>query len=127
MMQAQVVHVHISMATTITFMIHIVMKGKSPPSIMCMMTTNAIELKYENETINMKMLEMCLPTSHNKPYFTPSPNFMTIREDRETSTTKTEPLKWTLRRHLLRLKYTVIEHSSTSCASRPACISEPAT
>ena len=88
MMQAQVVHVHISMATTITFVIHIVMKGKSPPSIMCMMTTNAIELKYENETINMKMLEMCLPTSPNKLYIKLRPKFMSTREDRETSTTK---------------------------------------
>ena len=56
MMQAQVIRVHISMATTITFVIHIVMKGKSPPSIMCMTTTNAIELKHDNETIIMKML-----------------------------------------------------------------------
>ena len=89
-MQAQVIYVHIYMATTITFVIHIVMKGKSPPSIMCTMTTNDIyyELKYDNDTINMKMLEMRLPTSPSKPYFTPSPNFMTTREDRETSTTK---------------------------------------
>ena len=91
-MQAQVVLVHISMATTITFVIHLVMKGKSPPSNMCTTTTNDIyiELKHDNDNIIMKMLEMRLPTSHNKPYFTPSPNFMTTREDRETSTTKTE-------------------------------------
>ena len=67
MMQAQFIHVHISMATTITFVIHIVMKGKSPPSIMCTTTTNNIyyELKCDNDTINMKMLEMRLPTSPN--------------------------------------------------------------
>ena len=92
MMQAQVVLVHISMATTITFVIHLVMKGKSPPSNMCTTMTNDIyiELKHDNDNIIMKMLEMRLPTSRNKPYFTPSPNFMTTREDRETSTTKTE-------------------------------------
>ena len=92
MMQAQVVHVHISMATTITFVIHIVMKGKSPPSIMCTTTTNDIyyELKHDNDIIIMKMLHKRKCTSPNKPYFTPSPNIMTIREDRETSTTKTE-------------------------------------
>ena len=83
MMQAQVVHVHIYMATTITFVIHIVMKGKSPPSIMCTTTTNNIyyELKCDNDTINMKMLHKRKRTS---------PSFMSIREDRETSTTKTE-------------------------------------
>ena len=71
---------------------NIVMKGKTPPSIMCTTTTNDIcyELKCDNDTINMKMLEMRLPTSPNKPYFTPSPNFMSTRKDRETSTTKTE-------------------------------------
>ena len=92
MMQAQVVHVHIYMATTITFVIHIVMKGKSPPRNMCTTMTNDIyyELKCDNATINMKMLEMRLPTSPNKPYFTPSPNFMSTRKHRETSTTKTE-------------------------------------
>ena len=91
-MQAQVVHVHISMATTITFVIYIVMKGKSPPSIMCTTTTNDIyyKLKHENDIINMKMLNTRKRTSPNKPYFTPSPNIMTTREDRETSTTKTE-------------------------------------
>ena len=120
MMQAQVVHVHISMATTITFVIHIIMKGKSPPSIMCTTTTNDIyyELKCDNATINMKMLRMRLPTSPNKPYFTPSPNFMTIREDRETSTTKTElrlhqPL-WHLRqvfsRHLRLWTYDIFAY-----------------
>ena len=78
------------MATTITFVIHLVMKGMSPPSNMCTTTTNDIyyELKCDKATINMKMLEMRLPTSRNKPYFTPSPNFMTTREDRDTSTTK---------------------------------------
>ena len=90
MMQAPVVHVHISMATTIMFVIHLVMKGMSPPSNMCTTMMNHIyyELKCDNTTINMKMLEMRLPTSPNKPYFTPSPNFMTTREDRETSSTK---------------------------------------
>ena len=80
-MQAQFVHVHIYMATTITFVIHIVMKGKSPPSIMCTTTTNAFELKRDNDTIIMKMLHKRKRTS---------PSFMSIREDRETSTTKTE-------------------------------------
>ena len=90
--QAQVVHVHISMATTITFVIHIVMKGKSPPSIMCTMTTNDIyyELKCDNDTIIMMMLHKRKPTSPNKLYFTPSPSFMSKREDREKSTTETE-------------------------------------
>ena len=76
--------------TIITFMIHIVMKGKSPPSNMCTTTMNDIyyELKYDNDTINMKMLEMRLPTSPNKLYIKLRPNFMSIREDRETSTTK---------------------------------------
>ena len=98
-MQAQVVHVHIYMATTITFVIHIVMKGKSPPSIMCTTTTNDIyyELKYDNDIINMKMLNKHKCTSPNELYFTPSPNFMSKREDRETSTTKTELLQQPLR------------------------------
>ena len=107
-MQAQVVHVHISMATTITFVIHIVMKGKSPPSNMCTTTTNDIyyELKYDNDTINMKMLHKRKCISPNKPYFTPRPSFKSIREDRETSTTKAElwlqqPL-WHLRQVLSR-------------------------
>ena len=80
------------MATTITFVIHLVMKGKSSPSNMCTTTTNDIyyELKCDNDTIIMKMLAKRKCTSPNKPYFTPSPNIMTIREDRETSTTKTE-------------------------------------
>ena len=88
MMQAQFVHVHIYMATTITFVIHIVMKGKSPPSIMCT-TTNAYELKHDNDIIIMKFLHKHKCTSPNKPYFTPSPSFMSKREDRETTTTKT--------------------------------------
>ena len=81
-MQAQVVHVHIYMATTITFVIHIVMRGKSPPSIMCTTTTtNDIyyELKHDNDIINMKMLNKCKCTSPNKPYFTPSPSFMSMK------------------------------------------------
>ena len=84
MMQAQVVLVHISMATTITFVIYLVMTGKSPPSNMCTTTTNDIyyELKCDNDTIIMKMLTKRKCTSPNKPYFTPSPNIMTIREDR---------------------------------------------
>ena len=82
-MQAQFVHVHISMATTITFVIHIVMKGKAPPSNMCTTTTNDIyyELKHDNDTIIMKMLHKRKCTS---------PSFMSTREDRETSPTKTE-------------------------------------
>ena len=88
-MQAQFVHVHLYMATTITFVIHIVMKGKSPPSIMCTTTTNANELKHDNDIIIMKMLHKRKCTSPNKPYFTPSRSFISTREDRETSTTKT--------------------------------------
>ena len=84
-MQAQVVQVNIYMATTITFVIHIVMKGKSPPSIMCTTTTNAFELKRDNDTIIMKMLHKRKCTSPN----TPSRSFMSIKEDRETTTTKT--------------------------------------
>ena len=80
-MQAQVVHVHISMAT----IANIVMKGKSPPSIMCTTTTNAFELKRDNDTIIMKMLHKRKCTSPN----TPSRSFMSIKEDRETTTTKT--------------------------------------
>ena len=77
-MQAQVVHVHIYMATTITFVIHIVMKGKSPPSIMSTTMMNDIyyELKYDNDTIIMKMLDMRLPTSPNKLYIKLRPTFM---------------------------------------------------
>ena len=90
-MQVQIVLVHIYMATTITFVIHIVMKGMSPPSIMCTTTTNDIyyELKCDNETIIMKMLHKRKCTTPNKPYFTPSPSFMRTKEDRETTTTKT--------------------------------------
>ena len=78
MMQAQVVHVQISMATTVTFVIHLVMKDKSPPSNMCTATTNDIYYKFkcENATINMKMLEMRLPTSPNKLYIKLRPNYM---------------------------------------------------
>ena len=58
------------MATTIRFVTHIVMKGKSPPSIMCMTMTCDIyyELKCDNDTINMKMLDTHKPTSPNKLY-----------------------------------------------------------
>ena len=87
-MQVQFVHVHISMATTITFVINIVMKGKSPPSIMCTTMMNAIELKHNNDTIIMKMLAKRKCTSPNEPYFTPRSTFMSIREDRGTTTTK---------------------------------------
>ena len=105
-MQAQVVQVNIYMATTITFVIHIVMKGKSPPSIMCTTTMNAIELKHDNDIIIMKMLHKRKCTSPNKPYFTPSPSFKSTKEDRETTTTKTvlrlqQPL-WHLRQVLSR-------------------------
>ena len=80
-MQAQVVHVHISMATTITFVIHIVMKGKSPPSNLCTTTTNDIyyEHKCDNDTIIMKMLTKRKRTSPNKLYFTPRTSFMSTR------------------------------------------------
>ena len=89
-MQVQIVLVHIYMATTITFVINIVMKGKSPPSNMCMTTTNDIyyELKCDNANIIMTMLTKRKCTSPNKPYFTPIPTFMSIREDRKMSTTK---------------------------------------
>ena len=78
------------MATTITFVIHLVMKGKSPPSNMCTTMTNDIyyELKCDNANIIMMMLTKRKCTSPNKTYFMPCPNFMSIREDRETSTTK---------------------------------------
>ena len=87
MMQEQVFHVHTAMAT-----IDIVMKGKSPPSIMCMTTTNDIyqELKHDNDIIIMKMLDKRIPTSPKKLYITPRPSFKSKREDRETSTPKTE-------------------------------------
>ena len=55
-MQVQIVLVHIYMATTVTFVIHIVMKGKSPPSIMCTTKSNAYELKHDNDIIILKML-----------------------------------------------------------------------
>ena len=107
-MQAQFVHVHVYMATIITFVIHIVMKGKSPPSIMCTTTTNDIyyELKCDNNTIIMKMLNKRKCTSPNKLYIKLRPNFMSTREDRETSTTNTvlrlhQPL-WHLRQVLSR-------------------------
>ena len=118
MMQAQVVHIHISMATTIMFVIHIFMKGKSPPRIMCTTTTNAFKLKRYNDTIIMKMLHKRKRTSPNKAYFTPSPSFMRKREDRKTSTTKTElrlhqPL-WHLRqvfsRHLYLWTYGIFAY-----------------
>ena len=96
------------MATTITFVIHIVMKGKSPPSNMCTTTTNDIyyELKCDNANIIMTMLTKRKCTSPNKPYFTPSPSFMSTKEDRETTTTKMvlrlqQPL-WHLRQVLSR-------------------------
>ena len=87
MMQAQVVHVHISMATTITFVIHLVMKGMSLPSNMCTTMTNDIyyELKYDIDTIIMKMLHTRKHTSPNKPYFTPRPSFKSTKEYRETT------------------------------------------
>ena len=117
-MQAQFVHVHIYMATTITFMIHIVMKGKSPPCIMCTTTMNAKELKHDNDIIIMKMLHKRKCTSPNKPYFTPSPNFMTTREDRETSTTKSmlrlqqplQHLRQVLSRHLRLWTYDIFSY-----------------
>ena len=90
------------MATTITFVINIIMKGKSPPSIMCTTMTNDIfyELKHDNDIIIMKMLHKHKCTSPNKPYFMPSPSFQRKREDRETSTTKTELWLYQPLRHL---------------------------
>ena len=88
-MQVQIVLVHIYMATTITFVIHIIMKGKSPPSIMCTTKMNAFKLKCDNDTIIMNMLHKRKCTSPNKTYFTPSPSFKSTKEDRETTTTKT--------------------------------------
>ena len=90
-MQVQIVLVHIYMATTIMFVINIVMKGKSPPSNMCTTTTNDIyyELKHDNDIIIMKMLHKHKCTSPNKPYLTPSRCFKRKREERETNTTKT--------------------------------------
>lgn len=87
MMQVQVFHVHTAMAT-----IDIVMKGKSPPSILCTTTTNDIyqELKHDNDIIIMKMLDKRIPTSPKKLYITPRPSFKSKREDRETSTPKME-------------------------------------
>ena len=72
MMQVQVFHVHTAMAT-----IDIVMKGKSPPSILCTTTTNDIyqELKHDNDIIIMKMLDKRIPTSPKKLYITLSPSF----------------------------------------------------
>ena len=72
MMQVQVFHGHTAMAT-----IDIVMKGKSPPSIMCTTTTNDIyqELKHDNDIIIMKMLDKRIPTSPKTLYFTTSPSF----------------------------------------------------
>ena len=108
MMQAQFVHIHIFVMTTVTIMINIVMKGKSPPSNMCTTTTNDIyyELKHDNDIIVMKMLHKRKCTSPNKPYFTPSPSFKSTKEDCETTTTKTvlrlqQPL-WHLRQVLSR-------------------------
>ena len=90
-MQVQIVLVHIYMATTITFVINIVMKGKSPPSVMCTTTTNDIyyELRHDNNIIIMKMLHKRKCTSPNKHYLMPSRSFMSTKEDRETTTTKT--------------------------------------
>ena len=109
------------MATTITLVIHIVMKGKSPPSNMCTTTTNDIyyELKYDNDTINMKMLDKRKWTSPNKHYFTPSPSFMSKREDRVTSTTTAElrlhqplrHLRQVLSRHLRLWTYDIFAYS----------------
>ena len=80
------------MATTITFVIHLVMKGKSPPSNMCTTTMNDIyyKLKCDNTNIIMTMLTKRKCTSPNKPYFMPRTTFMSTREDREMSTTKTK-------------------------------------
>ena len=104
-MQVQIVLVHIYMATTITFVINIVMKGNSPPSIICTTTMNDIfyELKHDTDIVILKMLEMRLPTTPNKLYIKLRPNFMSTREDRETSTTKTELRLHQPLRHLLQV------------------------
>ena len=119
-MQVQIILVHIYMATTITFVIHIVMKGKSPPRNMCTTMKNDIynELKCDNTNIIMMMLTKRKCTSTNKPYFTPSPCFMSKREDRETSTTKTElwlpprllHLRQVLSRHLRLWTYDIFAY-----------------
>ena len=119
-MQVQLALVHIYMATIITFVIHIVMKAKSPPSNMCTTTTDDIyyELKHDNDIIIMKMFYKRKCTSPNKPYFTPSPNIMSTREDRETSTTKTElwlqhplrHLRQVLSRHLRLWTYDIFAY-----------------
>ena len=120
MIQAQVVHVHISMATTITFVIFLVMKGKSPPSNMCTTTMSDIyyELKCDNANIIMTMLTKRKCTSPNKPYFMTSPSLMSKREDRETTNTKTmlwlPPPLWNLRqvisRHLRLWTYDIFAY-----------------
>ena len=51
-----------------------------------------------NQTIKMKMLDTRKPTSPNKLYFTPRPNFMSTREDRETSTPKRNKQEETISR-----------------------------
>ena len=68
-MQVQIILVHIYMAITITFVIIIAMKGKSPPSIMCTTTTNDIyyELKHDNDIIIMKMPHKHKCTSPTSP------------------------------------------------------------
>ena len=74
MMQVQIVLVHIYMATTITFVINIAMKGKSPPSIMCTTTMNDInyELKHDNDIIIMKMLHKRKSSTSTTPWRPPS-------------------------------------------------------
>ena len=68
-------------------------------------TTNDIyyELKHDNDTIIMMMLHERKCTSPNKPYFLPSSNIMSTREDREASTTKTELRLHQPLRHLRRV------------------------
>ena len=87
-MQAQVIQVNIYMATTITFVIHIVMKGKSPTSNMCTKMKNDIDYKFkhDNITIKMKTLEMRTSTNPNKLYIKLQPTFMSTREDRPHGT-----------------------------------------
>ena len=122
MIQAQVVHIHISMATTITFVIHLVMKGKSPPSNMCTTTMKDIyiELKHDNDIINMKMLAKRKCINPKKLYLTPRPSLKSIREDRETSTTKStlrlppplRHLRQVLSRHLRLWMYAIFAYFS---------------
>ena len=76
--------------------------------------------------IIMKMLHKRKCTSPNKPYFTPSRSFMSIKEDRETTTTKTElrlpppfrHLRQVLSRHLRLWTYDIFAYFPRVCLQR---------